>query len=139
MAAGFELFDHTADAGIHAFGPTLEALPPAATAGLYAVIGELAPGGEGRPERIEVKGNDPAVMLRDFLARLLLLFEAEGRIIPRPRVISFRGDGLMVEGESFAIDEKRSVLLREVKAVTYHDLNVEQTSKGWEAKVIVDI
>jgi len=38
-----------------------------------------------------------------------------------------------------AIDDRRSVYFREVKAITYHELEICPISGGYEATLIVDI
>ena len=43
----------------------------------------------------------------------------------------------IVSGEP--LDEARHLIDHEVKAVTYHELKIQQNDNGWMAEVIVDI
>src|SRR5262245_17148251 len=118
MQPRFELFDHTADIGLRVFAPTLEGLIQPATDGLYAAIGALAFCGPAETLRIEIPGEDAAVILRDYLSELLRLFETSQRIISTPVVHEFTASQLRVIGQALRIDEAETVYSREVKAVT---------------------
>ncbi len=136
----FELFDHTADIGVRAWAPSLAGLVAPATAGLYAVLGEVVPQAAAATDwRCDLRGDDPAVLLRDYLAEVLLLFDCEHRRIGHLRVLQFDGGQLQVQATADAIDSARSVLVREIKAVTYHELAIRRTADGYEATFIVDI
>ena len=53
--------------------------------------------------------------------------------------IQFGESDLKVKATGEAIDVSRHRLAHEVKAITYHGLNVSKTADGWSAEVIVDI
>jgi SHS2 domain-containing protein len=137
--AEFELFDHTADIGIRVRAPTLENLVHAAGQGLYAVIGELVPNGDPQPRNWDLSGEEPAILLRDYLTELLMLFERDRRMMASPQVGEFTLDRLAVHGPALLVDEARSVYQREVKAVTYHELKVVRIPAGFQATIIVDV
>ncbi len=139
MAPGFEFFDHTADLGIRVFASDRRALVPAAVDALYAAIGELVPGGDGEAADFTLSGTTAASLLRDFLAELLVAFETRAIMFTDMSVRAFEEDRLEVGGSYRAVDYDRSVLLREVKAITYHELSLEKRGEVWEARIIVDI
>lgn len=139
MDAFYELFDHTADMGIRVCAPTLGGLLKPAAEGLYAAIGDLVGIGAGRAERFDLGGEDAAGLLRDYLAELLILFERENRIVTAIDAADFTETHLKADATARAVDEERSIFLREVKAITYHDLAVRTIPGGFEARVIVDI
>lgn len=139
MTAHFELFDHTADLGIRVSAPTAKETVQFAAAALYAAIGELRAEGEARPELLSFSGPDRAMLLRDCLAELLMLFETEHRMITRLEVTMFDTDRLEATGESRIVSRSASLFDREVKAITYHGLKFEQRDDGYTAECIVDI
>jgi SHS2 domain-containing protein len=47
--------------------------------------------------------------------------------------------GLKAAARGERLDPERHVLDHEVKAITYHQLKLEQTTSGWLLEVIVDI
>jgi len=135
----YELFDHTADMGLRIRAVSLEALLVPATSALYAAIGTLVPGETAGARRIEVKDDEAAYLLRDFLTELLVMFERESRMVTTIDSAEFRDGFLAAECRLSTVDVPRSVLQREVKAITYHELAIKSTSGGFEATVIVDI
>jgi len=139
MQAGFEFFDHTADMGLRVFAPSLAGLVPPAAVGLYSVIGELVPIGASLPFTFEWSGDEPSLLLRDFLTELLFLFERDHRIVVAPAAREFTPTRLSISGPSFAVDESKSVYYREVKAITYHELAIRSVAGGYEATIILDI
>ena len=136
---GFELFDHTADLGFRVRALSLAGLIKPASEALYAAIGTLVAGRDAGQRRIEIRDDDAAYLLRDYLTELLVAFEREALIATTVGVVSFE-DGCLVADVAFAtIDQDQSVLCREVKAVTYHELAIRELPGGFEATVIVDI
>jgi len=53
--------------------------------------------------------------------------------------VDFTEGRLTVGARSSAVDVERSVYLREVKAITYHELSLRPIEGGYEASMIVDI
>jgi len=139
MTPRYELIDHTADIGIRAIAPSLPALIAPCTEGLYAVIGNVIASGDPRPWRFETVGDDAALLLRDCLAEVLLLFDTEHSRLTDLAVAEFTPQRLCVTGRAQPVDVARSVLQREVKAVTYHALAIQPVAGGYEATCIVDI
>lgn len=139
VEASFEIFDHTADAGIRVRAASLPGLIPPATEGLYAVIGALTPGDSNRTISIELDGPDAPTLLRDYLAEILLLFEGDGCLATRFDVAAFDEGRLAVTAQTAPVDQQRSEYHREVKAITYHALDIRAIPGGVEATIIVDI
>jgi SHS2 domain-containing protein len=83
--------------------------------------------------------DEPAILLHDYLAELLLRFECERRIMTAVDVREFRSGRLSVGAQMKPVDMDASVFHHEVKAVTYHELGIRALSEGYEARYIVDI
>ena len=135
----YELFDHTADLGVRVRAPTLSQLVAPSTDGLYAAIGDVRTAGLPVVRTFELDGPEPALMLRDYLAELLHLFDADRRRLTDLEVQEFSEHRLVVLGQARPVDVARSALQREVKAVTYHELAIRPIEGGYEATYIVDI
>ena len=135
----YEIFEHTADLGIRVSAADLNTLFIEAGKGLFSVIVENLNDVHKNQERIiEIAGTDKEYLFFDWLSELLYCFETEHLLCSEFDVtVSETGLKAKVRGE--AVDFQRHLLSHEVKAVTYHCLNVEQTSRGWEAEVILDI
>jgi len=139
MEPAFELFDHTADIGIRVRAATFAGLLAPATEGLYAVIGEVMAAEETEPVSFDLTDADPPSLLRDYLGEILVLFERDARRVILLDVPTFNEQRLKVTARTANVDQERSDLLREVKAVTYHELDIRPIPGGYEATIIVDI
>ena len=83
-------------------------------------------------------GDDREYLLFDWLKELLSRFDADHLVFGR-FAASVRPDGLTGTAWGEPFDPTRHVLDHEVKAITYHELKVEQVEDGWLAEVVVDI
>jgi SHS2 domain-containing protein len=134
--------EHTADVGIEVRAATLEALFVDAAAGFCDAITEAARLGadEERAFQLEAAGLD--LLLVAWLDELLFRFDTTGVLYPRGEA-SVEGNGeswslrAHVRGERF--DAARHPLKVQVKAITYHGLEVARDAQGWRARVIFDI
>jgi SHS2 domain-containing protein len=135
----FELFDHTADMGIRVRAGDLAGLLKPAVDGLYAAIGELIPAASPERRRFELRGDGAAYLLRDFLTELLFNFERHSRIVTKIEEAVFTEHQLAATVETYDVDPDASNFAREVKAITYHELDIRAIPGGFEATLIVDI
>jgi SHS2 domain-containing protein len=135
----YELFDHTADLGVRARAATVAGLIPQATMALYESIGELVAHTEVESRTLEFTGEGYAVLLRDYLARLLTIFELQECVAHKLAVEDFTETHLAVSLRLAEIEPQRTIYHREVKAVTYHDLEVREIPGGYEATFVLDI
>lgn len=135
----YEFFDHTADVGIRLAAPDLEALLADAGRALYALIVDNAD--DIRPDQrfeFRVAGSQPDYLLFDWLSELLRHFESTRVVLSRFDV-RLDADGLTAQAWGEPLDEDRHRLGNEVKAVTYHQLEVKQADGEWRGEVILDI
>lgn len=135
----FRVLEHTADIGFEAFGTTqAEAFSNAGRALLHLIV-DLNSIEPREGVMVEVKGPDPASLLVNWLSELLYLHDAEGWLFRDFEIKHLDEHSLtaMVRGERFDRARHQAKLL--VKAITYHQLALDQTAQGWRAQVYVDI
>ena len=134
-----ELFEHTADLGLRARADDLNTLFAEMAACLFDTIVEAGTTIDAvETASIDIVGDDLSYLLFDWLRELLYRFDAEGMIYCQFDVaVSDNGLSATIHGEAF--DFEKHKLNHEVKAITYHELKVEQQDSGWLAEVIVDI
>ena len=134
--------EHTADVGIEVRAVTLEALFADAAAGFCDVITEAAQLGGAEERAFEVQAAGLDLLLVAWLEELLFSFDTTGVLYPRGEA-SVEGDGeswslrARMRGERF--DAARHPLKVQIKAVTYHALEVARDEQGWRGRVIFDI
>lgn len=136
--ARYEILAHTADTGIVAYGSTLEEVFANAAFGMFGLTfgPPAAPVAEER--HIEAEGQGFDELLVAWLSEILAIAEIEGLVFTSFRVAEM-GQGRVVGTASGSPVEGVELAGPPVKAVTYHDLEVVETSTGWRARVIFDV
>lgn len=134
----FEIVEHTSDIGIKAFGKDMAELFSNAATGMFSLITDLKKVREKEKFKITVQGRNREDLMVNWLSELLYRFDVD-KIIPSGYDILQISDSSLnaeVNGEKY--NESRHIIEREVKAVTYYRLKVEEKS-CWEAQIIFDI
>ncbi|MBV8774990.1 MAG: archease [Deltaproteobacteria bacterium] len=130
--------EHAGDIGIEITAPTRSELFRKAAIALADLLVDLSTVERAEDRIVEVTANDDIDLMHDLLTELLQLFAADG-FIWREAAVEERGQGLdvVITGESF--DPRHVVPRGEIKAVTYHQMTVEQRAKEWRARIIFDV
>lgn len=139
VAKRFEIFDHTADIGLIVYGENLKALFENAGEAFFRLITDMRRVRHRVEKRIDIGGESLDRLMVDWLSELLYLHDVENLLFRGFRVESVGEDGLkaVVKGEPF--QERVHVIKTEVKAVTYHQIEVRQEKRHWRAQVIFDL
>lgn len=137
----YEVFEHTADIGLHAYGETLPELFANAARGMESLM--------VAPEQVEtrvshevsVEGHDLVSLLVSWLNELIFLFDTEYLLLRDFQITDFTGTHLKatVAGEPY--DSLRHALSSAIKAVTWHEAYVQPVpeAQGYQARIIFDI
>ena len=135
----YELFEHTADLGLRATAPDLDALFAEMAACLVSAMVEDPASVRPLEETwIDLAGTDREFLLFDWLKELLLRFETD-RVLFAAFDVQVTESGLTAIARGEPFDPKRHAFAHEVKAITYHELKVVEHNGSWLAEVIVDI
>ena len=119
-----ELFSDAADATTNVMIDNVEAIQPRQT------------------RQIELSNDKLDMLLFDLLQELIFLKDAERLLLRiREMQIDRREDiyFLKATAKGEPLDAERHHQRADVKAVTLHDFFVEQTDRGWKARVLLDI
>jgi SHS2 domain-containing protein len=136
----YEFFEHTADIGVHVRGATLPEVFVNAARAMYSAMGELEKTGDRRQKTVELRTESLEDLLHDWLAELLFEVEANHMLYDEMKITGFVPGKLTALLRGGPIDFARSQTNEEIKAVTYHQLRVEQLPDGaWRATVIFDV
>lgn len=135
----FRILEHTADIGFEAFGRTREEVFANAARALVSILVDLESIRPIEEVRIECAAPDAPSLLVDWLSEILYLYDAEGWLLSDFRFDRLEATALAARagGEKFCSGRHAVKLL--VKAITYHQLVLEETPEGWRAQVYVDI
>ena len=135
----YEVFEHTADVGLHAYGSTLAELFVHAAQGMESLMVPLEQIRVVTSREITVEGHDHVSLLIAWLNELIFLFDTEYllfRDITIDTITETRVIG-RVAGEPY--DAQRHELSSAIKAVTWHEAAVNLTEQGYQARIIFDI
>ena len=147
---GFELREHTADIGIEATGRTIEEVFGAIADGLAAAMCESIPA-SGERFDVEVRAENREALLFDYLDELIYQRDVRNVLpVDNRAEIEQRDDQEIEQKDEQEGDEwllsgsARGVPLsglgaREIKAVTYSEMEIEETDGGWRAYVVFDV
>jgi SHS2 domain-containing protein len=140
MNKRYEFFDHTADIGVHVYGADLPELFRNAVMAMYEALGELKKSEGQKQKSIEVQAESLEDLLHDWLAELLFEIEVNHILYDGLEFHQIENGKLLATIRGGVIDFVRSQMREEIKAVTYHQLRVEQLPAGtWCATVIFDV
>jgi SHS2 domain-containing protein len=135
----WEELDHPADVRLRIRGGNLKELMENAARGMIEVF--LNPKSVCHHEtfRVEAEGPDPESLLVNWLQEILFTFDAERFAPCAVRVTALTEDRIAGElgGEEF--DPDRHETRTEIKAVTWHDLEIRDAEAGLEVTVVFDV
>ncbi len=137
--SAYEVFDHTADVGIHAFGRTLPELFIHAAQGMESLVVAPEQVRELVSREIAVEGHDAVSLLIAWLNELIFLFDTEYLLFRTFEINSFTETSLRGSASGEPYDAQRHELSSAIKAVTWHEAAVEPTGDGYKARIIFDI
>jgi SHS2 domain-containing protein len=136
---GYATFDHTGDLGLEVWAPTPRELYEQAAVALMAQIAD--PGADPPVERAELslEGDDPGDLLVHWLNSVLL--ESDLRHVVWTAVQVHRLTPRRIEATLMGarIDPKRHTLLREVKAVSFHDMQLRLDPGDCRCRLVLDL
>lgn len=136
---GHRTFDHTGDLGLEVWAGTPERLYARAAEALTSLLVEAPAAPVELTLPLEVAGEDPGDLMVCWLNAVLLESELKRVAWTRARVESLTPTSLAAVLEGQRRDPARQVFLREVKAVSYHELEVSLEPGRCRCRLVVDI
>jgi SHS2 domain-containing protein len=131
----FEEIEHTADWALRVRGENLTKLLHNAALGMLQ-IADIEPGpGPSQENVITINAADRESLLVTWLEELLFNIETRG--------ITYTSFDLQLDGYTKLVARVSEApigkIRREIKAVTYHDLEIRQTVAGLEVTLVFDV
>lgn len=141
--ARWRTIEHTADLGLEVEAPTLEQLFVAGAHGLTGVLlGDetgTTGGAAGRLtewRELAIEAPDREALLVDWLRELLYIQISEGLVFGTAEIGELQDDRLVARA---GFGRPGKPVERELKGVTYHDLEVSRRGDTWFARVVFDL
>ena len=132
--SGYRELSHTADWALQVWAPSFESLLIQAAEGMYDLAGIQLAEDQAIERRVEVDGLDQEDLLVSFLSELLYLWSTEGLAFERFE-INMHEARLVANLEGAEVTAQH----KEIKAVTYHGLRIEDLDDRLQATVTFDV
>jgi SHS2 domain-containing protein len=132
--AGYREIEHTADWELEAWGPDLPALLEQAALGMASLAGLHLVSGPRQERRFEIDAGDPESLVVSFLSEILYYGEEQG--------IGFDSFDLDLNGMQLSARLEGAPIQsidKDIKAVTWHKLEVRFEEKGVKVRVVFDV
>ncbi|MGW8143575.1 MAG: archease [Anaerolineales bacterium] len=131
---GFREIPHTADWELEVWAPDLESLLEQTARGMYHLTHLNLALGPRLTRKLELQFFEPEMLLVDFLTELIYFSESEK--------IAFDNFNLQIQGDRLIAHlsgSKIKSLAKEIKAATYHNLEIRDTGVGLVANIVFDV
>jgi SHS2 domain-containing protein len=133
----YQLRDHTADVAVEATGDTLGDVFGATADGMAAAMCSSVPDGGERYD-ISVSAESREALLFDYLDELIYERDINSVLPVDNRVTVAETDDWAVSG-SYRGVSLDAVSARDLKAVTYSEMDLSECDDGWYAYVVFDV
>ncbi len=142
LAGGYRFLDHMTDAVIEAYGTTLEEAFENAAKALCDTMIDLETVRPKKEIKFSAKGNDLYSLLFDWLDKVMLLLVADRIAMSQFSVkIKQHNNSYLLEGitsgEPLELDRHHYKV--EIKAVTYHEMEIRQEKDMITARFLLDL
>ncbi len=129
------------DAAFEASGSTLEELFRDAAIAAFGVMADTKTIKPLLTREIVLENEDVDRLLIDWLSELVFLKDSESLLFSVFDINISKNDVYVLKGAAKGekIDREKHNLRSDVKAVTYHMLDVRKTGDKWTARVVLDI
>ncbi|HZO97961.1 MAG TPA: archease [Gaiellaceae bacterium] len=129
----YRFAEHGGEVELELEAPTAAGIFEAAVAALAELV---SAGADGEPARreLELRGEDPALLLVDTLNELVYLGEVEGFVPERLEAVELAGGRLRA-----TVAGRRGRARPLVKAVTLNSLELAQEEGSWHGRVVLDV
>ncbi len=135
---GYKFIDDlTSDVMFEATGRDLKEVFENSATAMLEVICQIDRVEPKENREVEVHGKDVRELLLNWLQELIAMVDIEGMFFSKFEISEISPAGLKAKiwGEEANPEKGETV----VKALTYHKFGIEETKKGWVARVTLDI
>jgi len=139
---GYEFLEHTADVMVEAHGGSLEEAFCFAAKAMFDTMVDLSKVVPKSRVNVEVSASDVEGLLYLWLEELLFRFDVERMVFSEFRFQFIEKEDALIgrgiaEGEPY--DPKKHLGKTEVKAVTYEEMLIVKSDRGFKVRFILDI
>jgi SHS2 domain-containing protein len=137
VPAQFEEIEHTADLALRVYGGDLKELFGNAACGMFSLMADVAPVRPQVERRVSLESMDYEALLVDWLNELLYMAEEHGEIYCEFTITALSATEIVSQVRGMQYNSRN--LLKQIKAVTFHDLDIKQTAQGYTTTIVFDV
>lgn len=138
IAMKYKYLEHTSEAKFKAFGKDINELFKNSALAMMNILGDTRKVEAKITKRIEIKSRDRLSLLYDFLNELIFLLDTAGLFVCDVKKIKIT-KSFELEADIVGDSCKNYELHGDLKSVTYNDMSIKKTKRGYEAVVVVDV
>ncbi len=131
----YEEIEHTADLKVRIYGRDMPDLFANASWALAELLAEPERLSFQEERTLSLEAEDYSMLLVDWLSEILYLLEIEGTLFVARRITRLRPTRI----SAILVGAKPERVKQEIKAVTYHELEIVEGEDGFQATVVFDI
>jgi SHS2 domain-containing protein len=135
LDSGFHEIEHTADTAIRVWAPDLPMLFVEAAKGMNSLTGARLAQTDRISHSISLEAQEVESLLVIFLEEILFLCESNGLGFDEFSIEIKEGFSLSAYIQGAKIFEKQ----KEIKAVTFHNMEITETDSGFEVVIVFDV
>lgn len=135
----YECIDHTADLAIVVRADSLKQLFEESGRALFDLLIRTQGARPSHSITCTVDGADNEDLMVNWLRELLYLFNGEEKAVSSIEILHLTHTRVEARLKWIPVEFGRDEVLTEIKAVTYHQIRVEKTDLGYEARVVFDV
>jgi len=130
----------TSDVMFEAEAKDLAGLLEQASLALFDIVCQRKKVGSKKKVKVKAEGKNEQELVQNWLSMLLSESDARELFFSKFKIkVQKRAKKLVARGQIWGEDYSTKKSGTVVKGVTYHDFKVSKTSKGFKARVVVDI
>jgi len=135
----YEFLEHTADLGIRVWGVDLKDLFINAASAMYDLVADITKVKPSRSVKVKLQAQDRDQLLRNWLSELLYYFHTKGMLLSEFQVEKVNGRRIISTAKGEEIDTTEHELRHDIKAVTFHNLKIEEREGRLSTEIIFDV
>lgn len=139
MNQKYKLIDHTADIAIEVRGKDKKSLFMNCGRALFDLMYDTEGVIGAESYNIEAEGENIDELLINFLRELFFKIEIYKALLKDVEIISIDDGKIVATVTGEVYNAKKHTLKTEIKAVTYHDVKIEETGGGLKVNIVFDI
>ena len=139
----YKLLPHMTDAYVEVHATTLAAVFEESAFAMFDVMTDPTAVKSEFTDHFEVVAHDRISLLHDWLEQLLLKFDLDGKVYSKFKVERIEEQNedvrLVAKAQGGTFERGRHPAKVEIKAVTFHRMEVGATGNGYTARYILDL